>query len=45
MELHPDKTVPGTETYPTDIVRMWGIAKKYLHADWKRTVSDSVINI
>lgn len=30
-ELHPNKTVLGTETYPADIVRLWGIAKRYPH--------------
>lgn len=30
-ELHPNKTVLGTETYPADIVRLWGIVKKFPH--------------
>ncbi len=30
-ELHPNKTVLGTETYPADIVRLWGIVKNYPH--------------
>lgn len=30
-ELHPNKTVVGTETYPADIVRLWGIVKRYPH--------------
>ena len=30
-ELHPNKTVLGTETYPADIVRLWGIVKRYPH--------------
>ncbi len=29
--LHPNKTVVGTETYPADIVRLWGIVKRYPH--------------
>ena len=29
--LHPNKTVLGTETYPADIVRLWGIVKRYPH--------------
>ncbi len=30
-EMHPNKTVVGTETYPADIVRLWGIVKRYPH--------------
>lgn len=30
-ELHPNKTVVGTETYLADIVRLWGIVKRYPH--------------
>lgn len=30
-EMHPNKTVLGTETYPADIVRLWGIVKRYPH--------------
>lgn len=30
-ELHPNKTVVGTETYPADIVRLWGIVRRYPH--------------
>lgn len=30
-ELHPNKTVLGTETYPADIVRLWGIVKRHPH--------------
>ena len=30
-EIHPNKTVLGTETYPADIVRLWGIVKRYPH--------------
>lgn len=30
-ELHPNKTVLGTETYPADIVRLWGIIKRHPH--------------
>lgn len=30
-ELHPNKTVVGTETYPADIVRLWGIVKRHPH--------------
>lgn len=30
-ELHPNKTVVGTETYPADIVRLWDIVKKNNH--------------
>ena len=30
-ELHPHKTVLGTETYPADIARLWGIVKRYPH--------------
>ena len=31
QEIHPNKTVLGTETYPADIVRLWGIVKRYSH--------------
>lgn len=31
QEIHPNKTVLGTETYPADIVRLWGIVKRYPH--------------
>ena len=30
-ELHPNKTVLGTETYPADIVRLWDIVEKNDH--------------
>lgn len=30
-ELHPNKTVLGTETYPADIVRLWRIVKQNSH--------------
>ncbi len=30
-ELHPNKTVVGTETYPADIVRLWRIVKENPH--------------
>ena len=30
-EIHPNKTVLGTETYPADIVRLWGIVKRNPH--------------
>ena len=30
-DIHPNKTVLGTETYPADIVRLWGIVKRYPH--------------
>lgn len=30
-ELHPNKTVIGTETYPADIVRLWKIVKENPH--------------
>lgn len=30
-ELHPNKTVVGTETYPADIVRLWRIVKQNPH--------------
>lgn len=30
-ELHPNKTVVGTETFPADIVRLWDIVKKNDH--------------
>lgn len=30
-ELHPNKTVVGTETYPADIVRLWDIVKNNNH--------------
>lgn len=30
-ELHPNKTVVGTETYPADIVRLWKIVKENPH--------------
>lgn len=30
-ELHPNKTVVGTETYPADIVRLWSIVKRNPH--------------
>ena len=30
-ELHPNKPVLGTETYPAEIVRLWGIVKRYPH--------------
>lgn len=30
-ELHPNKTVLGTETYPADIVRLWDIVKNNPH--------------
>ncbi len=30
-ELHPNKTVVGTETYPADIVRLWDIVKNNAH--------------
>lgn len=30
-ELHPNKTVVGTETYPADIVRLWDIVKNNDH--------------
>lgn len=30
-QLHPNKTVLGTETYPADIVRLWGIVKQNPH--------------
>lgn len=30
-ELHPNKTVIGTETYPADIVRLWNIVKQHPH--------------
>lgn len=30
-ELHPNKTVVGTETFPADIVRLWDIVKNHNH--------------
>lgn len=30
-ELHPNRTVVGTETYPADIVRLWKIVKENPH--------------
>ena len=30
-EIHPNKTVLGTETYPADIVRLWEIVKRNPH--------------
>ena len=30
-ELHPNKTVIGTETYPADIIRLWKIVKENSH--------------
>lgn len=30
-ELHPNKTVLGTETYPADIYNLWSLVKKYDH--------------
>lgn len=30
-QLHPNRTVIGTETYPADIVRLWSIVKKNSH--------------
>ena len=30
-ELHPNKTVLGTETYPADIVRLWDIVERNHH--------------
>ncbi len=30
-ELHPDKTVVGTETFPADIFRLWTLVEKYPH--------------
>ena len=30
-ELHPNKTVLGTETFPADIVRLWDIVKRNHH--------------
>ncbi len=30
-ELHPNKTVIGTETYPANIVRLWKLVKTYPH--------------
>lgn len=30
-EIHPNKTVIGTETYPADIVRLWKIVKEHPH--------------
>lgn len=30
-ELHPNKAVIGTETYPADIVRLWNIVKQNPH--------------
>lgn len=27
-ELHPNKTLVGAETYPADIVRLWGLVKR-----------------
>lgn len=30
-ELHPNRTVVGTETYPADIVRLWKIVKENHH--------------
>ncbi len=30
-ELHPNKTVVGTETFPADIVRLWNIVKHHDH--------------
>ena len=30
-ELHPDRLVLGTEEYPSDIVRLWGLVEKYPH--------------
>lgn len=30
-ELHPNKTVVGTETYPAEIVRLWSIVKRNPH--------------
>lgn len=30
-DLHPNKTVIGAETYPADIVRLWGIVKRNPH--------------
>ncbi|MDE5699196.1 MAG: DUF4982 domain-containing protein [Lachnospiraceae bacterium] len=30
-ELHPNKTVLGTETFPADIARLWAIVKRHPH--------------
>ena len=30
-ELHPNRTVIGAETYPADIVRLWGLVKRNPH--------------
>ena len=30
-ELCPDRLVLGTEEYPSDIVRLWGLVEKYPH--------------
>lgn len=30
-ELYPDRLVLGTEDYPADIVRLWGLVKQYPH--------------
>lgn len=30
-ELYPNKTLIGAETYPADIVRLWGLVKRYPH--------------
>lgn len=30
-ELHPNKTVLGTETFPADIVRLWDVVKNHDH--------------
>lgn len=30
-EIHPNKTIVGTETYPADIVRLWDLVKKNPH--------------
>lgn len=30
-ELHPNKTLIGAETYPADIVRLWGLVKRHPH--------------
>lgn len=31
QEIHPNKTVIGTETYPADIIRLWKIVKQHHH--------------
>ena len=31
QELHPNKTVVGTETFPADIARLWGLVKRHPH--------------